>query len=597
MAEQEIVIDGNSYPFDTWELEEQGRVIERRFTRGYRAGMGAYLSEAGDDYLIARNFDTTSHPYLRLRPRFSASISINNFGQNQFHGAWGFLEQSPGGTEFLYLLNGQRSFKINLSTNTLEETKDFSSNAGVGHPALFNSQWYVPLSFIVPAQKLTAIADPGGTDTWSVVTGIAAFHFANIQKGASAQLVRVGPGVNEISLSLDGATFGDAFEFGDTSLFASDMLRYSAIEVIIIRADGLWRQNAFGTAVQVMTLVGQGTSGKGVSAHLLGNNAHQHGAFTYWPHNSGLWRILGLGGIPIGPDALDSWVDTTRDSFKAFSGTQWDSVTGWGGWLYATYGPSLFYGLIRSDGSVLWHGPLYHEPAQLLRCLITESGPDLWITSTTQTIHRMPLNRDGSPKSSFGSNRGAASETCQFWGSEVNAGPGNEDKLVQWRRMFVKTENWVSTAPLQLAAHMDGNATSTNVGATITASGYFERTFTAGSDTAYGAIPTLKILTEAGYNPATSDPRIRFWGIQGVSPAIYSARIPLTDERMKGFSIGIRGARRKLRDLKNGQTVSVRAPKDTSSFSGQIVGVDEEIKDGDEALIVFIQRWDWSSSS
>ena len=117
------------------------------------------------------------------------------------------------------------------------------------------------------------------------------------------------------------------------------------------------------------------------------------------------------------------------------------------------------------------------------------------------------------------------------------------------------------------------------------------------NDTAYSVIPTTTVTTNGSYTPATADPRTRSWGVQGVSPTIYSVHIPLTDKAMKGFSIGIRGARSKLRNLKNGQTISVRAPKDSSSFSGQIVAVDEEIKNGDEAITVFIQRWDWSSAA
>ena len=615
-----ITIDGVKYPCNEWKRAQAGRVIRHDWEEGFIDGMGSLTRRSARDYYASNGMDATSYPYLRLHPQ-ATTIALGvptPFGANPFQGAFGFIEQSPNGTQFFYLLNGQYVWKINVATNTLETTgteqpRSFASNVTIGRPAFFDGDWYVGLSFNVDAQKLTAIAETGeGNDIW-VGVGVRALHFARLQDRDTAKLARAHQ-PNLIDISSDGISWpADDFEVGDASLFISDLLTTAGnAELIITRADGIFLFDSEGNSHRVQEFVGQGASGKANKAAFDGTGSYVHGPLMFWPHSSGFWRLQGDSALPVGPESDPEWNNLSLDGFQPLKGGQWQSAQAWGEWVYATYGASLFVGRITGDGRIQWHGVMFRSAAGVLRCILTEGtsgdGPDLWVTDTNVPgVHRFALDADGSPRTSFGSKRGAASSAFQHWLPRVSAGQGHLRELVQWRFEWVRTEGFPAngSASLQLAAHMDNASSSTNIGSAITTNDTFTRSWAAGtSDTAYEIQPTFKITTNSSYAPANADPRIRAFGVEGVTAAIYSAEILLLPDELSGYSVGVQDALKKLRNLRNAPAVAIREPGFDSTFSGYIKDMDEVAVPGKKGpdsvgyvVNLLIQRWDWNTAS
>lgn len=628
-----ITIDGVKYPCDEWRRAQAGRVIRDDWQVGFIDGMGSVTRRSNRDYYVSNGMDASAYPYLRLRPQKEATISLTTaaggrpFGENASQGVFHFVEQASNGANMLFILNGNTAWKIQMSNNTLDTTGSFqprlftaAGGVTMGRPAFFDGSWYAPFSLNTNAQKLDAgnvAVFGGGADGWTDV-GIRAIHFARLQDRDTSKLARaffVGAEGNRVSISSDGSTWtGDTFEVGDGGLVISDMLTTAGnAELVITRADGIFLFDKEGNSRRIQEFVGQGLSGLSAGAPYDGVNSYVHGPLFFWCHSSGFWRVQGDSALPVGPQSDPEWTNLTLDGFTPFTTgafSQWNSVQAWGQWIYATYGDSLFYGRIVEDARIHWHGVLYRVAGSVLKCFITEAtstdNPDLWVTDTlAATVTRFALDADGSPRTPFGSKRGTDTETFQHWLPKVNSGEVRE--LVQWRFMWALTENWVSTASLQLAAHMEGAALSTNIGsayATTEASlNRHTAAWTVGSsDTAFEIQPTLKV-TLSGYSSSSSDPRIRAFGVEGVTAAIYSVRIPLMPDELKGYSVGVRDGLKKLRDLVSAPAINIREPGFDSTFSGYIKDVDEVAVAGEGPgstgyiVTLQVQRWDWNTAS
>ena len=611
MATELITIDGVEYPLDAgtpsaWQTAEQGEVVRWSRDFGFGGGMGAYDSRRFDDYLFVNGLDTTTSPYLRMPPK-RISLSANGLGVNGQLPAYIFRVQSD--YNWIFVLSGRYVHKFREDGSAPRESiKDFGAGAVCGRPALFKGTWYVPLGGAVFAKTLDTIsnaispADPNSvaTDSWaSAGSGYYALHYAVVNHSGTTKLAVAGgpdfttalPAGNEVGYSADGTAPPSGAEANDSSLVISDLL--GGNEVTVMDASAVFRMDADGYVVPIVGYVGRHPD---INA-FPGSNAFQNGPYTYWPHVSGLWRIVGNSALPIGPDADTNWVNRTLDGFKPLQQgdspfIMWSSVVAYGQWLYATYGRSLVMGQINEDGTVRWHGVVYQADTYEIRCHITD-GPVLWITGENEVL-RYDLDTDGSMRA-IGGNRGEASSSYQFWGGRVTGSPSIAYKVKQWRTIGVELEGDVdATVPVQLAAHMDDAITSTNVGDPITSSGATERSWTAGTaDTARSTIPTLKIATTAGH--PTGDWRCaRMWA-EGVTANTYAARINL---RRGAPGIGDwEGKLKKLRDLRGGAAVAIIPPGKNSSFTGYVRRVQEEMQeDGGYVVIVFLERWDWDGA-
>jgi hypothetical protein len=612
-----ITINGERYPCNEWVSEQSGQVIRHEWENGFLGGMGHLTRDSDDGYYVSNGFDATNFPYLRLRPGADVSLTLTSYGADSKEGTYGFIEQDTNAVDYLYILNGQYAWKINLSGTPVVDGanpgKDFGGTAVAGRPVLFDdgtsSLWRVSLGVNDNAQELTTVATTGNADTWNMLddpTGLQASHFALIQDGAVLKLARTlaaGGHLSKVDLSTDADTFGDDFEVGEGTLVPADFLEAQG-ELMVLKDTGIWRFTVDGVARPIMGFHGRGATVNKSRVHFDGVNSWQTGPYTYWTHSTGLWRIVRNGAKTIGPEADPKWKTLTLDGFTPLKpGGNWHSFVSWGEWAYATFYDSLFHGRIQGDGTVLWHGVLFRAADSVLRCVLDETGPSLWVgDQSSAKIHQFSLDDDGSPKTTFGSKRGAASTSFQFWFPRINAGAGRLREQVQWRFMWCILENMPSNtahAPVQLAFHKDGATASTNLGNTLTTDGRNTVAWTLGSnDLAYEIQPTIKITTAAGYAPATEDLRIRAFGVEGVAPQTYRVEIPLTKDELRGVgNLGVEGALKALRALKSAAQVNVREPGMNDTFSGYIKDIEEQALPEGWLLTLRVQRWDWSTDS
>ncbi len=613
-----ISINGVRYPCNAWVSEQSGQVIRHEWENGWLGGMGHLAKDSDDGYYVSNGFDASTFPYLRLRPGADVSLLLTNYGADTKEGTYGFVEQDSNLVDYLYVLNGQFVWKINLTGTPAVDpgpggtpSKDFGGTAVAGRLVLYDdgtsSLWRVALGVVDTAQELTTIGTSGNADTWSDMTGIFASHFALIQDGALSKIARTrtqGTNLSVVDISTDANTFAPSsgFEVGDGTLIPADFLEAQG-ELMVMKDTGIWKFTADGVSTPIMGFHGRGATVNKARVHFDGVNSWQVGPYTYWTHSTSLWRIVGNAARTIGPEANPQWNNLTLDSFTPFpSENNWNSFVSWGEWAYATYGPRLFYGRIRGDGTILWHGVLFSKADAVFRCVLDETGPSLWVADTgLGGVHQFSLDDDGSPKTTFNSKRGAASTSFQFWFPRINAGRGRLREQVQWRFMWCTLENMPSNtahAPVQLAFHKEGATASTNLGSTLTADGRNTVAWTLGdNDLAYEIQPTIKITTHADYVPGSEDPRIRAFGVEGVAPQTYKVEIPLTAAELKKVGGGVQGALKALRALRGAAQVDVREPEANDSFSGYIQDIEEVAIPGGWLLTLRIQRWDWSTDS
>lgn len=612
----DIAIDGKAYPCDEWALAEEGERLEQVWDKGFRRGMGQYRGDDPERYYYAENFDTSMPPYVRLGVGPAASyLTLTGFdSSNPF---FAILIESPDGTDFVYLFSGQRGYKIKLSDDTVNDTHDFGAGAVCGRPALFEGNWYIPLGATVDAVELTTIADTGA-DTFNTLN-VKALAFANLMKDGIAQLARAHTtNLVDLTAAVTRAASdwaGDDFEVGDSSLAITDMLTWKN-ELAIIKPDSVYRFDADGTASSIQGFVGRNLSPL-VSSE---GEGFVLGAYFYWQHSSGLWRIVDDAALPIGPEAAAEYIGINEaasflDSVHPPDQFQWKSAAAWGKWFYACTALNAFYGEIVRDGEVLWHGSLPVRAGASERLAITEGGttgatghPLLWIADTSNDVYMVELQPDGSIRSGLSSGqdeRGPTNTTSKLFTSRTDlAGGRMRQKEKQLRRVWARTEEgssggWTANVPLQLRVIRDNVVAGEDVGSTITSSGFSERFPTPGTNDLFYEIRLELEVVLAGF--AAGDARILDFGIEAVTASVYRIVIPLLPGRIAG-NRGLRGMLKDLRNLKSGATVKFRDPENpTADFDAQIVSVAEEavpvgVGQVGYILQVHFERFSWDDA-
>ncbi len=607
-----VQIDSVSYPLFTddrrtpaWSVVEQGEKVEWERKFGFLGGMGAYISRRPDDYLMLRNMDALTSPYLRLHPG-KTQIDLVGLAVLARLPIYVITAQDSSGNNYAYLLTSRNAWKIDLSDNSTGTVKDFGANAICGRPAFFKGKWHIPLGASVDYVTLDSVAvgDAADSDTWTTVTNEKALHFATTQKDIQEMLARA-YSTNLIDLSADGTTWnGDDFEV-PTSAAISDLLSAQG-ELIVCSAESIFMMSEAGKAVRILQTISTGMAGGDVATDHLGSNSAQHGAYTYYPHPSGLWRFIGqVAQDTIGPEQENQFVNRALDGFQVFTtpSVGWNSVAPWGKWIYATFEDHLFSGKIRDDGRVTWHGATWVESSSFpIRCFVNEGPgvaavPILWVAVTVSgvgiALNRFNLAQDGSLKDDLGTARGSSSTTHQAWFGEQRG-----RRKTQWRVMGVEVEGSSgATMPIRLSAHMDGAATATSIGSTITATGRHERAWTVGTnDFANFIIPTLDIITTGGFS--ASDPRIRTVFGWGLTPHVYRCVIDLRPDELaeRAPQHDFQGALKLLRNMVNGPAVTIIEPDTEESFSGYIEGISEVSQDGGRIVTLFISTYEWYTS-
>lgn len=592
MSKYELGLDSITYPLAEkggWATVEQGQVLKRAYRTGWQRGMGAYLEEQDGDYYVAQSMDASDFPYVRLRPSTTTVASVTQ----------SFSTTTPpyvilGNASYAYVFSGRYGHKIRLSNNVVVETKDFGANSVCGRPVYFEQIWRVPLGITNNAQQLDVIATDPTADTWSSI-GVLARHFGLLEDNGVSKLARAS-GRNVVDLSSDGSTFGDDFEVGDSSNVIKDVLSWQG-ELAVFKPEGPYLFDSQGNARPLEQFVGPDVDSQTRANAVLG-------PFLYWANAHSIIRYLGDRRLAVNQGAQEGWRGGLAiDSFVPEVGGA-RSIAVYGSWIYAAADTQLSYGKIQPDGTIIWYGILFSDSS--LDCAITLGGssntPILWIIIAGGTvIYRMNLAADGSLKTALGSNRGKASDTYRLWlPTWVPYGGRN----VQLRVMRGVLENTGATSPLQCVCVRDndtatGTDASEDVGATVTADGFFESVWTVGTnDLARRVMAGVEIVTTSGYAPSTSDPRILELEIEAATPTVMRAKVPLNSESLKGRGMSVRDALSNLRNLYQSDSLPIRAPGATDTFTGYVSGLSESHNpDGGVDLELRIERFDHTGAA
>ena len=586
MARYKLAINAVEYPCEQWETVDRPRTLKESWRDGWIGGMGEYLRRHRDTFYISSNFDTSTYPFVRLRPLLNNSISINPTATSD--PIYGLVAEDSAGAEYLYIFGTKtvaELIKIKLSDHSSVETTTFGANSKAGRPAVFNGDIYLPLGDSVDAQKITTVST-GATDTFSTLTGDKALAFAVMNDEQTSKIWRASS-TNKVDVSSTGATgswggSGSQFDVGDTTLAINDMINFQG-ELLISKPDAPWRfggvsgDSLQGQAFPVIDLVGRSTSLTGS----FGSAMSAAGGFAYWGHGSGIWRIFGTSAKPIDPLARPDWVGAALDTQVPVYFGQWDSVAIYGRWIYVTNVTDLFYGYIQEDGTVTWHGILYNS-TNFLRCFIVggeTEGPALWVVNSSGaasggTAERINLQEDGSVRGIVtpAAGRGSASLTAQIWMPNIDFGEPNVEKQLSY--MAGEFDNIDSDTTVTFRVHRDRSFSSDVVGSSFTSGGLVEQSWTAGTnDTFREVMASVRFVTGAGYS--NKDPRCRSLTIGAVTPYVYKAVLPITPDGLDGFSSSVESAHTTLTQLKSGASIAIRPPGFNTTFTGYIVAVRE----------------------
>jgi len=337
------------------------------------------------------------------------------------------------------------------------------------------------------------------------------------------------------------------------------------------------------------------------------------GEVAYWCHTTGLWRIIGDSAAPVDPFTQRNWSGIGLDSLTPTYNTGWFSFASWGRWAYATNASDgVYVGWVEDDSTITWMGCILSASGTAwsakARCGIatTSSNPILWVMDDAEKFAVFDLETDGSIRrirtdGAASSDRGADNEKGQIWMPSTDFGEPEKQKQMRLAWLTVDN-NAYANLEIEMYVHRDRAATSTQAGSSITStngSGHHEFVFTPGtSDTFYEAMLALRFDTNqaSAFSPATADPRVREIGMRAVTPHVYKAVIPVSPDGMRGFSLGVKDALKKVRDLKSSEGVDVREPTYNSTFTGYIRDVRETVLDSQHgqigyALEVYIERW------
>ncbi len=612
----QVTINSVAYQAVNWETVSTGRVLERRYDKGFIGGVGPFSEDVQarpDQLHAAVNADTSSFPYIRLLP-LRNSVSANTGGTvNGTNPTYWFAEQDGASAVYIYMLNGRYAKKFSISGSTLHSTKDFGASAVCGRPVLFEGDWCIPLGASVDATRLTAIAVTSSADSYTAMTDIKALHFAIGMQEGIAQIIRGGSdtasNVVDISASAASPSFGDDFEVGDSSLPITDMITVGG-RLMVCKADAPWyfSIDGGGNAYQITELLDQ-QGDISTAPQFVGSNSAAHGPYGYYVHPSGIWRILGDNAVPVDPFSDPAYsslafASTTPTTLGAVYYGVWTSVATYGRWIYATEDiGGLWHGYINNDGSVRWHGNLFSPfgTAMTAKCRvgIVNAGTslNLYLLDSAGVHFRFDLQADGSIRSAKANTHGGDSEESIVVAPETDFDASEE--LKQVRMMWCYIDNMpASQFTINMTVYRDRSSSPTQIGSGITTSGGKKEVSTTPgtTDTFYACHPAMEFITGSTFDEANSDPRIRAWGIRCVTPDTIQITIPIDSKSQKGTSLNTGDALKKLRDLKDGASVTVGYPGVAGTFTGYIKGIPEQtvtdkLGNPQYQLVVNVMRW------
>jgi hypothetical protein len=493
-----IAIDDIEYPCERWQTQSGARVLERRYDSGFNGGMGVFSerqARAPNQIYNCVNLDPTTFPYLRMRKGERDQTILTLTSSDTTKPAYGFMEEDAGGREYLYIVIGARSYKIDLGDNgagtpALEATTQPAGFSGgeAGRPVRFKGTWYVPLGSGVNARKLTVVgAGDQVNDTWADV-GETALHFAAMMNESVAQIWRAHT-TNLIDASSDGAAFAGDFEVGDSSFAITDMLNLSG-ELFISKPDAPYRFDSQGQSKKVMEFVG---ATGGVLTNFTSNDGANSGVFgpyAYWAHSTGLWRIWGDSALPIGPEAPANFTPISLDSLTSSLMSGWVGFAAWGRWAYAlNINTGLHVGWVESDGTVTWMANIISgaetswDATARMGITATSVRPILWMVDINDRAAIFNLELDGSMRKittdgAGGTERGGDNEKGQIWMPGTDFGEPEKQKRV--RMMWLDIDNnEYANVDIEARIHRDRIQSSIQLGSDLTSDsgpGHFEFT-------------------------------------------------------------------------------------------------------------------------
>lgn len=561
-----ITLDGTEYPCASWAMVEEGRPVSVEWDKGFWAGNGQprYDPATPNRYYMGNYIDTSSPPYIRLIPTVTI-ITLTGATITMSQPVHLIQARQPNSTNVVYVLNGTQRIKVNRDSNAFIELST-TANAIYGRPALFEGSWRLALGEANNGQTLT-VGNGAGTDSVASI-GRPARHLCNMQLQDSAGIA-LADNSNEMYTSEDAANWTGPYEVGESSVAIADLIPMQG-ELMVIKGDGPYKFDQRGNSRPFQGFVGAHPNVGGY----VGCNSHGHGTYAFWVHPSGIWRIVGDLMTPVAIEADPNFYAYATADFTLAA--QWDSVCGYGRWIYASRNLQVFAGFIKDDGTVIWHGSIMEVAAGGLKVAgididPTTNLPTLWIVGSA-SLYRIDLRGDGSMRGPLDGNRwDLAGSSATFRLPRWNG--GRMDRTKQLRRFWSITEGFGGTDSARLSVKRDG-AAAENVSSAITTNTLTEAVPTPGTNDTFREIEAqISSWTADG----TGDPRFRALGLDAHTFDVYKAVISLTPNNVRGYSGGIRGLLKKLRHLKNADALAVKEPETNDTFTGYVLGVREKV--------------------
>ncbi len=398
-----------------------------------------------------------------------------------------------GGTWDVDPGDGQ-SYKIGVGDfGTLVNTKTFTQTTTqpMGHPAhavdVTALRLYLGLGDNGKIQELTTPVSGTANDSWTAsdadarqLVSVANRLYRSTDKNKISILARYADPLTEANWGDDFQLVGKTGSAVISELLESGGLEYSAT------VDGFWEWDTIGEPHNVFPSVGPSVRGGQGSVWF-------EGGFLI-PTESGLWWTL--TGDVVGPDSNpnNSGNDPSKTA-QYFKQGRWQGLVVFGKYVWGMYVDStgivgyVVYGRKREDsdppgwGPIIWHS--IDSPTADLddfhgmyvthtsEFSATETKPTLWYANGNN-VRYIWLEKDGSPMSKRGSiDLGA--------GATVTSGRMTFNTPMVDKQMFV-IEGWAEdfgsvNGYFLFRVYRDGG-TVEDVGATITADGYFRRLWT-----------------------------------------------------------------------------------------------------------------------
>ena len=413
------------------------------------------------------------------------------------------------GQPVLYIIANEAAeinvYKISMDSGdfgTLLNTKTFAvtPTQPCGRPVEWNdgsnTKWYLGLGDNSFINRLTTIVSSTAADTWTASGDADARHL----KVVDNQLVR-STDENQVSLLAQGAdplteaNWGGDFFVGEVSANITELGEASGLGYIA-KEDGFYEWDLTGEAVNVFPEIGNAPrNGQGMK--------YWHGGFLI-PADTGLWWTR--TGKPVGFDSNPNNRGTVGlGTALDLKHGRWMGLAPFGEYIYGLYVNAAGVGSItwgrereRSDpvgwGPIIWQviesvvadlddfrGISISETSESSATLIR---PTLWSATTNQTLYAF-LAKDGTPAGERGSIDLANSGVLQS--GEIDFGYPRVLKQLQVIEGWA--ENLTANHVFKLSVYRDGSNSKEQVGANITADGFFQRFWTQDTnDTARSVI-------------------------------------------------------------------------------------------------------------